>query len=573
MDAKVGMGRGSRVFEELERFIDAELACRGHPASSVAVVMDGEAVWSKGFGYADVENRIQATPGTVYRCASVTKPVVTFGFLQLMEKDCFALDDPVDRYLDVEIRNPFERRPTIRDLLTHHSGMPTRVPPLFRRVEEALSLRGYIAEATRVVKPPGEAWAYCNTAYAIVGHLIELFSGEPYDSYVEAHVLQPLDMGKSGFDLTPEMEASMATGYVRDGGAEKPLERLDRYIIGTRPEDPAGSLYSTVIDLSHFVICNLNRGEYRGRRLLGEETVEEMHRLQRGAGASRSGMGLTWFRSIHDGHVMLSHTGGLPGFTNHVAFYKDLDIGICWLSNLNDGSGWRPPAPTSLRIVAGEPSPVRPERFQRIPEGWRGLVGAYGEAGQKVEVKLENGYLMVDMMGGRAFLEEVEEGRYIVHGTRYDGYELTFELDEEGRAKQLDLENMVFRRLEEEKPTVKTDVDLRGLWRGEYVHPYGFYIIELEVEDVSKGSATDMVGKRHPLEGFSAERGEVKGRYSFEPPEEYALWGAGQFTVDLDLYAADEERMRGRMTFTPKRTVGRYTTKVELRRTGLKIPQ
>jgi hypothetical protein len=53
---------------------------------------------------------------------------------------------------------------------------------------------------------------------------------------------------------------------------------------------------------------------------------------------------------------MLSHTGGLPGFTNHVAFYKDLGICISWLSNLNDGSGWRPPAPTALRIIAGEPA-------------------------------------------------------------------------------------------------------------------------------------------------------------------------------------------------------------------------
>lgn len=556
----------SKVFGELERFIAAELVCRGHPGSSVAVVVDGEVVWSKGFGYADVENGVQAAPGTVYRCASVTKPVVTFGLLQLMERGKFSLDDPVDMYLDVELRNPFDRRPTIRDLLTHYSGMPTRVPPLFRRGEMALSLRDYIAKAARVVRPPGEGWAYCNTAYAIIGYLIELFSGETYDAYVERNVLSPLEMNMSGFDLKPGMEAQLATGYVRDGGADKPLERVDRYIIGTKPEDPAGSLYSTVIDLSNFIICNLNRGIYRGRRLLDEETVEEMHRLQRGAGGSRSGMALTWFRSIHSGHVLLSHTGGLPGFTNHVAFYKDLEIGVCWLSNLNDGTGWRPPAPTALRIISGEPAHVNPERFQRIPEGWRGLIGAYGEEGQRVEVRAENGYLLVEMMGGRAFLEEMGEGRYIVHGTRYDGYELTFEYGEDGRASQFEIENMTFKRLVTEARAVKMDVDLRGLWRGEYTHTYGFFTLELEVEDELRGSATDMVGMRHPLEDFRAERGEVKGRYRFKPPEEYALWGAGEFTVELDLYATDEERMRGWMTFIPRRAVGRYTTEIELMR-------
>lgn len=564
MSLILDMKRGFEAFEELERFITAELVCRGHPGSSVAVVMEGEVVWSKGFGYADAENRIQATPGTVYRCASVTKPVVTFGFLQLMERGSFSLEDPVDMYLDVELRNPFERRPTIRDLLTHYSGMPTRVPPLFRRPEEALRLRDYIAKAARVVKPPREVWAYCNTAYAIVGYLIELFSGKPYDVYVKDHVLRPLEMNMSGFDPTPEMEASLATGYGRDGGADKPLERVDRYIIGTRPEDPAGSLYSTAIDLSHFLISNINNGLYKGRRLLEEETVEEMHRLQRSAGNSRSGMALTWFRSIHSGHVMLSHTGGLPGFTNHIAFYKDLDIGVCWLSNLNDGSGWRPPAPTALRIISGEPAHVNPKSFQRIPEGWRGLIGTYGEVGQKVEVRVENGYLLLDMMGGRAFLEELGEGRYIVHGTRYDGYELTFEFDEEGRTRQFDIENMIFYRPVEEVRAVKRDVDLKGLWKGEYVHTYGFYPIELEVLDALRGSANDMVGMRHPLEDFRAENGAVKGRYRFKPPEEYALWGAGEFTVELDLYTVEDDKMRGKITFTPRRAIGRYITEVEL---------
>lgn len=562
------MGKGSEIFEELEKFITAELVCRGHPGSSVAVVMGGEVAWSKGFGYADVEKGIKAAPSTVYRCASVTKPFVTFGFLQLVEKGSFSLDDPVDMYLDFEFRNPFERRVTIRDLLTHYSGMPTRVPPLFRRVEEALSLRDYIARAARVVRTPGEAWAYCNTAYTIIGYLMELFSGEPYDVYVKRHVLSPLEMDMSGFNLTPEMEASLATGYVRAGGADKPLERVDRYIIGTKPEDPAGSLYSNVIDLSHFIICNLNRGVYKGRRLLDEETVEEMHRLQKGAGVSRSGMALTWFRSIHSGHVMLSHTGGLPGFTNHVAFYKDLGIGVCWLSNLNDGSGWRPPAPTALRIISGKLAPVNPDRFQRIPEGWRDLIGFYGESGQRVEVKVENGYLIMDMMGVRAFLEELGDGRYIVHGTRYDGYELTFEFEEGGRAKQFDLENMVLQRLGKEEPAVRRDVDLRGLWRGEYIHTYGFYTLELEVMDLLRGTATDMDGVRHPLEGLKAENGEVKGRYKFKPPEEYALWGAGEFTVELDLYATDDDRMRGRLTFIPTRTTGRYITEVELRKVG-----
>ncbi|MCK4583635.1 beta-lactamase family protein, partial [Candidatus Bathyarchaeota archaeon] len=328
----------NKVVENIERFVEAELACRKHPGSSLSVIKGGEVAWAKGFGYADVDEKIRAEAETVYRCASVTKPVVTVGLLQLMEKGKFDLGDEVNSHLDVKIRDVQGEEPTIQDLLTHRSGMPTRVPPIYMFDEEPLAMRGYIESAARAVRPRGEKWAYCNTAYMIAGYLIELFSGMTYDRYVTENVLQPLEMRSSAFTLTQEIRGSLAQGYKRAGGPEKQLIPVSPYILGTMPEDPAGSLYSTVLDLANFVIMNMGGGRFKGRRILREGTVKEMHRLQAPSGNSRSGMGLTWFYSIHDGHVMLNHTGGLPDYTNNVCFYPAEGVGVCWLSNLQDGS-------------------------------------------------------------------------------------------------------------------------------------------------------------------------------------------------------------------------------------------
>jgi len=522
--------------ENLERFISAELESRGHPGSSVSVIAGDELVWAKGFGYADVENDVQASPETVYGCASVSKTVVAFGFLHLMERGKFSLDDPVNDHLDVKIKTGYEEEPVIRDLLTHYTGMPTRVPPLFYDRKEALTLEAFIEEAARTVRPPRTKWAYCNTGYAIVGHLMELFTGIPYDEYVKRNILEPLEMHSSDFDHTPRVMERLARGYKRAGGADKPLIPNEPYVLGSLPQDPAGSLYSTVLDLANFVVANLNGGVFKGKRILRKETVEEMHRLQMSPGESRSGMALTWFRNIHDGRVMLAHTGGLPDYTNHVALYPELGIGVCWLSNLQDGSGWRPPAPTALRVLAGDDAPFDPKRIQTVPENWRSLIGVYGDEASQLHVRVHNGYLML----GDLYLETVDESRYIVHGLRNDGYELTFEYDENGRANQLDLGNSFFARYVEEEPEIDTETDLTGAWVGKFHNSYGFHTLRLEIEGSEKASVTDEKGKVIELVGFTAESGVVKGSWMFEIPPEYARWGLlKEVEVNFELKAID----------------------------------
>lgn len=526
----------SNEYELLERFISAELTGRRHPGSSVSLIKGKDVVWSRGFGYSNIKEKTPVTPDTVFGCASVTKPVVTVGFLQLMEKGKFILDDRVNTHLDVKIKDIKGEEPTIRDLLTHYSGMPTRVPPLYLLGEQPLNMRVYLEAAARMVRPRGETWAYCNTAFTIIGYLIRTFTDQNYDVYLKKHVLEPLEMNSSDFELTSLIINKLAQGYKRAGGSEKPLIPNSKYILGMEPADPAGSLYSSVLDLAKFVAMNMNGGLYNGKRILREETLNEMQKLQAPTGNSQSGMGLAWFRTIHDGHVMLYHTGGLPDFTNHVCFYPEEKIGVCWLSNLQDGSGWRPPAPTALRIASGESSNIRPI-LQSIPSNWKNIIGVYGDNTRLTNLRVINGFLTFNEI---LFLERIDDYRYIVHGPVNDGEELTLEYGEDGCVTQINLGTSFYRRFKPETIRVDISADLIGTWVGEYHDAYGFHKFELRIINSKNATATNPRGEFVEITAFQAELGQVKGNSSFRIPTEYARWGTQDFMeVRIDLKAVN----------------------------------
>lgn len=522
-------------FEAVERFISAEITGRRHPGSSVAIVKDGEVVWSSGFGYADLRNGVKATPETIYGCASVTKPFITVGFLQLMEKGKFSLDDAVNEHLNVKIRDIRGDEPRIRDLLTHYTGMPTRVPPLYLLGEEPADVNDYIHSSARMVRPRGEAWAYCNTAFTILGQLIKQFTGVEYDEYVKENILKPLDMKSSDFELSPTITARLAQGYKRAGGPENPILSMPPYYLGMKPADPAGSLYSTVLDLSKFLAMNMNGGTYNGKRLLKEETIADMQRLQAPTGKSRSGMGLTWFRTIHDDHVMLYHTGGLPDFTNHVCFYPEEKLGVCWLSNMQDGSSWRPPAPTVLRIALG--GERVPEYLQSPPANWEKLAGTYGDDLGRTTIRIVNGYLT---LGDRLTLERLDDSRYRVHGPSNDGEELTFEYSADGSVTQFDLGTSYHRRYAPAVHKVDYGADLAGDWSGEYYDHYGFHTINLRITGRTTATVSGPNGEYTPLRGFRAELGYATGQSTFRIPREYARWGTNDYAdIKIELKAAE----------------------------------
>jgi len=552
-------------FDTIERFLVKEMGEKNVPGFSVSVVKGSEIAWAKGFGHSNQEEKIPATPETVYRVASVSKPVIATGLLQWYDKGRFSLDDPVNELMtSMKIQTPFKEQPTVRNLLTHTSGLPVHVDPTCFDLSQTVPLEEMIRKSAIVVRPPNLEIVYANTAFNIIGYLVGLFAGEPYPNYMRENLFDPLEMSSSAFEQTPEIRKKMATSYTRKK-ADEPVQTVKPWYGGSIPEKPCGSLFSTVVDLSRFLIAQINKGVYNGRRILKESTIKEMHKLQARAGASRSGYALAWKRTWHYGNLMLSHTGGNLGWTAHAALYPELRVGIVILCNLNDNSAWRPPAEEALRILAGGQLTFDPVsiRQQAIPKDWNNLVGTYTREFRDAHIKIENGNLILERGTEKAYLERLDETRYLVHGGASDGMELTFEFDQNGVAKQFDLETEIFPKFVEDTRPIEESADLIGMWHGNFVHSYGYFTMDLRIEGKECASTTDMVGNVVYLRDFKADRGRVIGVFTSKIPPEYVGWGAEEFEAKLHL-AAIGGKLEGRIAF--KSDIGESTVPLILSR-------
>ncbi len=229
---------------------------------------------------------------------------------------------------------------------------------------------------------------------------------------------------------------------------------------------------------------------------------------------------------------------------------------MCWLSNLQDGSGWRPPSPTVLRMVLGE-RPAFGAGFQSVPGNWGRICGVYGDETRQSVLRVANGYLTMD---NAVLLERVDDARYRVHGPSDDGYEVTFEYGEDGQAKSVSLGMTTLPRYTPEMPKVDPGLDLKGVWRGEYCDSSGFHVVEISIEDEARATVKGPQGECVSPSEFEAKSGKVTGVFSYRIPEEYARGGTKEHAdVHFELYGHE-----GKLTGTL--SVGAAKTLVELER-------
>ncbi|MEM8486279.1 MAG: serine hydrolase domain-containing protein [Bacteroidota bacterium] len=313
------------------------------PSMTLALVVGEEVVWSKGYGYANIWARTPAVPSTVYLIGSTFKAMSTVALLQHMEDGKFGLDDPVNGYLEgIRIKNEDADAPvTFRHLLTHTSGLPGDFGPFpVWGDDRPPSLEQYLATSLRAESSPMAGVVYSNMAYSLVGYLSGQFAGVPFRNYVQQTIFSPLEMNSTAFQPTPVMTERLAVPYVVDRASKRlvPTEQLKASVW------PAGIVYGTVLDQANWLIANLNGGTFKGRHLLAEELMDQMHSLQYEAfkgtisglwGGEEAGYGLTWWTDIRKGERFFAHSGSVPGYTAFLQGNKDKKIGIAILSNGN----------------------------------------------------------------------------------------------------------------------------------------------------------------------------------------------------------------------------------------------
>ena len=299
-DVGLSSARLARIGPWMQRLVDENKV----PGVSVAVLRRGEPAYCAATGLADIARGTPWTRDTLLRIYSMTKPLTSTAIMMLYEEGRFQLDDPITRFLPTFANRrvvtggsrakpetvPAARDITFRDLLTHTSGLTygfmdaTAVDAMYRDAGvdfqiSDLTLAEVVdnAAALPLLAQPGEAWNY-SIATDVLGRLVEVISGQPFDMFLRERVLAPLGMRDTAFQVTPEALPRFAALYTR-GADGKPTLMDDvptSIFLKSRLPSGGGGLVSTLDDYLRFCRFLLNKGELHGTHLLGRKTVELM---------------------------------------------------------------------------------------------------------------------------------------------------------------------------------------------------------------------------------------------------------------------------------------------------------
>src|ERR1700676_2450992 len=262
------------VVETLRPFIQQQMVEKELPALSITIIDDQQIVWAEGFGMADPKSKIPATADTIYRIGSVSKLFTDIAIMQLVQRGEVNLDAPVISYLpDFHPKNPFGTPITLRQLMSHRSGL-LREPPAgnyFETSQPSLAATVRSLNDTELVFAPNTHTKYSNAAIAVVGYVLEARTRQPFAKYLKSSVLDPMGLPHSSFEPNPAIVTNLAKAemWTYDGlKFEAPTFQLGMA--------PAGSMYSTVNDLGHFVSVLLALGKAENGAVIKPATPEQM---------------------------------------------------------------------------------------------------------------------------------------------------------------------------------------------------------------------------------------------------------------------------------------------------------
>ena len=384
------------IARTLEPFIEHELREKDLPAISVALVDDQQIVWARGFGFADPEKKIPAAAQTVYRVGSVSKLFTDIGIMQLVERGELSLDAPITDYLpDFRPGNPFHKSITLRELMSHRSGL-VREPPVghyFDPTEPSVAATVKSLNSTALVYEPGTHTKYSNAGITVVGYVLEQSKKEPYAKYLKRAVLQPMGLVRSAFEPEPELVRQLAKAYMwtYDGRTfEAPAFQLG---IG-----PAGCLYTTVLDLGRFLSVLFARGRSPQGMVLNPETLERMWQPQFAKPGETSGFGIGFRVNKFQGHRLVGHGGSIYGFATEVLALPDDKRGVVAVTtkdsaNAVTGHIAREALRLMLAAKSGKPLPRIAMTTPVEPALARKLDGHYGEGAKAIDLIERDGKL------------------------------------------------------------------------------------------------------------------------------------------------------------------------------------
>jgi CubicO group peptidase (beta-lactamase class C family)/D-alanyl-D-alanine dipeptidase len=452
------------VVAELERVIAHEMQDKKLPALSIALVDDQQTVWAKGFGMEDPDRKIPATAETVYRVGSVSKLFTDIGIMQLMEAALVEADAPITKYLpDFKPNNPFNKAITLRQLMSHRSGL-VREPPAGNYFDDATTSLAQTVQSlnsTTLVYEPEKRIKYSNAGIATVGYVLEKTQKQPFTEYLQKAVLSPMGLNHSSFVPTPEIAKHLAKAYMWSYDGRQFV--APTFQLGMAP---AGSMYSTVTDLARFMSILFNGGKGPQGQILKKATLEKMWTPQFAPAGEKNGFGIGFALSELQGHRRIGHGGAMYGFATELEALPDAKLGVIAVTSLDCANSVVEGIAEhglKLMLAARNKTPLPQMKFPELvnPAIAKRAAGSYVRNHEKIELIARENKLFLSrrelLLELRAFGDTLVVDDRLAHGAKIIL-----------RGDSLSIGKNIFYRIEASKPK-----NIPAHWQG-LIGEYGW---------------------------------------------------------------------------------------------------
>lgn len=325
-------------------------AIKNHfPAYAFAIVLDGELLYKKVDGWANLEEKILANSQTMFRIASMSKSFTTMAILQLRDAGMLQLDNPVEQYIPAmkgQVLTKDGAPITIRHLMAHQAGFPEDNPWGDRQLSDSeADLIALIEKGLSFSNSTGTHYEYSNLGFAMLGYIIHQVSGMTYDAFIKKSILDPLGMQHTTYEYTSIPKENLAKGYrtIKGNWVDVPL--LKDGIYGAM-----GGMITSISDFAKYVALHQAAWPERNEvenKVIKRSTVREMHQPytfiglnphyqfpsgKKLATTTSYSYGLNWMHDA-EGKTSIGHSGGLPGFGSNWRFLPEYGIGVIFFAN------------------------------------------------------------------------------------------------------------------------------------------------------------------------------------------------------------------------------------------------
>lgn len=387
---------------KLEQVATDEMRSTNTPGAAIAIVREGQIVWSKGLGLANVETQQPVTPETLFRLGSTTKMFTAAALVGLAEEGKLRLDEPVGKCIPG--LHPKIAALTPHQLLTHTAGLTDESIMSGRHDDDALATYARSMDQTWLFTEPGKIHSYANPGYWLAGLACEQIAGKPYADVMADRLFRPLGMTRTTLRPTLAMTWPLALGHeVRSGKPSIVRPQSDNAATW-----PAGQMYSSVTDLARFTTAFLDGGRLDGKQVLAPSLIATLSSpfVPRPGDDGHYGYGLSV--STERGVRIWQHGGSRTGYGSTIRLAPDQKIALIILTNRSAESLPKTAAAALEMLLPFQPKPAVPSsKSEPLTEKqMTDLAGRYTNNRQTIELTIKDGRLVARRTGGETATPE-----------------------------------------------------------------------------------------------------------------------------------------------------------------------